>query len=159
MDSLRHGLVASVSDERIPGLFVHVVVDFPCHCEHLTSLPIVALCPLLFSPLFLDSPDPSSQFRLAIGSYVEQYSNAVQIVKKLPGGDSYNNQLYQACEFDHPYPCTKILWSPDTRNTGGKDLLATTGDYLRVWNVTDDGSGRGTLIPKKEGLLNNVREL
>ena len=102
------------------------------------------------------SPDPSSQFRLAIGSYVEQYSNAVQIVKKLPGGDSYNNQLYQACEFDHPYPCTKILWSPDTRNMGGKDLLATTGDYLRVWNVTDDGSGRGTLIPKKEALLNNV---
>lgn len=41
---------------------------------------------------------------------------------------------------------------------GGKDLLATTGDYLRVWNVTDDGSGRGTLTPKKEGLLNNVRE-
>ena len=39
---------------------------------------------------------------------------------------------------------------------GGKDLLATTGDYLRVWNVTDDGSGRGTLIPKKEALLNNV---
>ena len=91
---------------------------------------------------------------------MEQYSNAVQIVKKLPGGDSsYNNQLYQACEFDHPYPCTKILWSPDSRNMGGKDLLATTGDYLRVWNVTDDGSGRGTLIPKKEALLNNVSAL
>ena len=42
---------------------------------------------------------------------------------------------------------------------GGKDLLATTGDYLRVWNVTDDGSGRGTLIPKKEALLNNVSVL
>lgn len=80
----------------------------------------------------------------------------MQIVKKLPGGDSYGNQLYQACEFDHPYPCTKILWSPDTRNMGGKDLLATTGDYLRIWNVTDDGSGRGTLIPQKEALLNNV---
>ena len=128
-----------------------------------------------FSQSKQPSPDPSSQFRLAIGSYVEQYSNVVQIIKKLPGAtaaaanggggggagagagaDSYYNQLYQACEFDHPYPCTKILWSPDTRNMGGKDLLATTGDYLRIWNVTDDGSGRGTLTPKKEALLNNV---
>jgi len=100
--------------------------------------------------------DSSSQFRLAIGSYVESYSNAVQIVKKLPGGENFGNQLYQACEFDHPYPCTKILWSPDSRNMGGKDLLATTGDYLRIWNVTDDDSNRGTLISKKEALLNNV---
>lgn len=100
--------------------------------------------------------DPSSQFRLAIGSYVESYSNAVQIVKKLPGGENFGNQLYQACEFDHPYPCTKILWSPDSGNMGGKDLLATTGDYLRIWNVTENDSTRGTLNSKKEALLNNV---
>mmetsp|Transcript_12164 Transcript_12164/g.13947 ORF Transcript_12164/g.13947 Transcript_12164/m.13947 type:complete len:354 (+) Transcript_12164:30-1091(+) len=99
--------------------------------------------------------DPSSQFRLAIGSYVESYSNAVQIVKKLPGGENYENQLYQACEFDHPYPCTKILWSPDSNNFGGKDLLATTGDYLRIWNINSDGDDKGNLIPKKEALLNN----
>ena len=103
------------------------------------------------------APTHPLRFRLAIGSYVEQYSNSVQIVKKNPAsaGD-LNSQLYQVCEFDHPYPCTKILWSPDARSQGGKDLLATTGDYLRVWNVTDDQSGRGTLIPKKEALLNNV---
>ena len=99
-------------------------------------------------------PDPNSQFRLAIGSYVEQYSNAVQVVKKRPGTD-LDSQLYKACEFDHPYPCTKILWSPDVSAT--KDLLATTGDYLRVWSVTDDGLGQGTLTPKKVALLNNVR--
>ena len=96
--------------------------------------------------------DPTSQFRLAIGSYVEQYSNAVHIVKKSPQSDDLGS-LYKAGEFDHPYPCTKILWSPDTRNYGTKDLLATTGDYLRVWNVTDDG--RGGLSVKKEALLNN----
>ena len=66
-----------------------------------------------------------------------------------------DNQIYKACEFEHPYPCTKILWSPD-RSGNSKDLLATTGDYLRIWNVTDDGSGLGTLLPKKEALLNNV---
>lgn len=71
--------------------------------------------------------------------------------------DDLESQLYKACEFDHPYPCTKILWSPDVSAT--KDLLATTGDYLRVWSATDDGSGTGTLTPKKVALLNNVRVL
>ena len=161
MDCVRHGMVASVSDEKHDRLVILVGRCVIHSYQQHTQLRIPQFLPLLItttlSYLFLDSPDPSSQFRLAIGSYVEQYSNAVQIVKKHPGGDSYHNQLYQACEFDHPYPCTKILWSPDSRNMGGKDLLATTGDYLRVWNVTDDGSGRGTLTPKKEGLLNNVR--
>jgi len=83
---------------------------------------------------------------------------------------SKKTQLFKAGEFDHPYPCTKILWSPETGeggdsinntprppegNFGAKDLLATTGDYLRVWNTTDDGSGRGLVQVKKECLLNN----
>lgn len=50
-----------------------------------------------------------------------------------PGGSSEQQQLYKAGEFEHPYPCTKILWSPDLH---GRDLLATTGDYLRIWNVS-----------------------
>jgi len=114
----------------------------------------------VFAMAWSNRPDPSSQFRLAIGSYVEQYSNTVQIVNKRPADGSeadygHSNQVYMACEFDHPYPCTKILWSPDTRSGGARDLLATTGDYLRIWNVTDDGSGRGTLLHKREALLNN----
>lgn len=93
---------------------------------------------------------------MAIGSYVEQYSNAVQIVKTRPGlTDDLGSRLYKACEFDHPYPCTKILWSPDVSAT--KDLIATTGDYLRVWSATDDEMGTGMLTPKKVALLNNVR--
>mmetsp|Transcript_16638 Transcript_16638/g.34942 ORF Transcript_16638/g.34942 Transcript_16638/m.34942 type:complete len:272 (+) Transcript_16638:433-1248(+) len=42
-------------------------------------------------------------------------------------------------------------------NLGGRDLLATTGDYLRVWSVSDDGSGKGTLTHKREAILNNNR--
>jgi len=118
----------------------------------------------VFAMAWSHRPEPNTQFRLAVGSYVEQYSNTVSIVKKRPpeggrsGGSADSDasaQIYKACEFDHPYPCTKILWSPDTRSGGSRDLLATTGDYLRIWNVADDGSGRGTLIPTKEALLNN----
>jgi WD repeat-containing protein 68 len=67
---------------------------------------------------------------LAIGSYVEQYSNVVQVVRKA----NDNGALYVAGEFDHPYPCTRILWSPNV-SSHSRDLLATTGDYLRLWSV------------------------
>ena len=57
--------------------------------------------------------------------------------------------------FDHPYPTTKIMWIPD--KTGSKeDLVATTGDYLRLWNVRDDGGPNGTGSVKQKCLLNNV---
>jgi DDB1- and CUL4-associated factor 7 len=117
---------------------------------------------------------------LAIGSYIEQYSNSVSIIKKYPNDNDDTNDdiigstgqpqssLYKAGEFDHPYPCTKIIWSPDTNTTTTRnrtsisssshqtrDLLATTGDYLRIWNIIDDGMGRGTVKCVKECLLNN----
>lgn len=39
-------------------------------------------------------------------------------------------------EIDHPYPPTKIMWSPSSINTP-TEYLATTADYLRLWTVTD----------------------
>lgn len=114
----------------------------------------------VFSMAWSQRVDPSSRFRLAIGSYVDKYSNRVQIVKKRSTSDGnmdYNSSLYKACEFDHPYPCTKILWNPDARQ-GSRDLVATTGDYLRLWNLTDDGSGEGTMNAKKEAVLNNNKK-
>jgi hypothetical protein len=63
--------------------------------------------------------------------------------------------MYKACEFDHPYPCTKVLWNPDI-SSSGKDLVATTGDYLRLWNLEDDGSGNGTMNARREVMLNSV---
>lgn len=51
---------------------------------------------------------------------------------------------------DHPYPTTHIQWAPDPLcNT--RDLLATSGDYLRLWHVREDGE------VKPECTLNNVR--
>ncbi len=132
----------------------------------------------------LCSYDPQAQFRLAIGSYVGRYSNSIQIIKKKPSDQSnedfknatsatsssaaagagtgttspQDSQMYKACEFDHPYPCTKVLWNPDL-SSSGKDLVATTGDYLRLWNLEDDGSGLGTMVARKEIMLNSASTL
>lgn len=89
-------------------------------------------------------------FRLALGSFIEEYNNTVEVVQL--------NEESQAFEpvpggtFQHPYPTTKIMWAPESlANTAGGDLLATTGDYLRLWENQEDG----TVKPKC--MLNNVR--
>lgn len=76
---------------------------------------------------------PDKRFRLALGSFVEDYSNKVQIVQLNEEKGEFEHKL----TFDHPYPTTKINWIPDL--TGNHpDLLATSGDYLRVWRVKDN---------------------
>ena len=62
--------------------------------------------------------------------------------------DEETHQFVDIGGFEHPYPTTKIMWIPD-QNGARRDLLATTGDYLRLWNVQDNKSVR------LECLLNN----
>lgn len=50
--------------------------------------------------------------------------------------------------FQHPYPPTKLMWVPDA-DASRPDLLATSGDFLRVWRVGEEGV-------QLEKLLNNV---
>ena len=84
------------------------------------------------------------RFRLAIGSFEEEYNNSVRIVQL----DEETHQFVDNGGFEHPYPTTKIMWMPDQAGNR-RDLLATTGDYLRLWNVMDNKSVR------LEALLNN----
>ena len=51
---------------------------------------------------------------------------------------------------DHPYPTTRIQWAPEPL-CSSRDMLATSGDYLRLWTVGPDGEA------KQEVTLNNVR--
>lgn len=51
----------------------------------------------------------SIYFRLAIGSFVEEYNNKVQIVAL----DEEISEFSTKSTFDHPYPTTKIMWIPD----------------------------------------------
>lgn len=47
---------------------------------------------------------------MAIGSFVEEYNNKVQIVSL----DEEVSEFSPKSTFDHPYPTTKIMWIPDS---------------------------------------------
>mmetsp|Transcript_13911 Transcript_13911/g.23585 ORF Transcript_13911/g.23585 Transcript_13911/m.23585 type:complete len:327 (+) Transcript_13911:66-1046(+) len=89
-------------------------------------------------------PEAHSRFRLAIGSFIEEYTNKIQIIQR----NADTNALEKIGEFNHPYPATKVMWSPakDTEY----DSLATTGDYLRIWKVSPEG-----VVEDPPSLLNN----
>eukprot|EP00955_Chlamydomonas_euryale_P016581 177381-Chlamydomonas_euryale.AAC.8 len=55
-----------------------------------------------------------------------------------------------ALKFKHDYPPTKLMFMPDKEGSQ-PDLLASTGEYLRIWRVHDDNV-------RLELLLNNVRK-
>lgn len=52
--------------------------------------------------------------------------------------DEDSQEFVKTGGFDHPYPTTQIQWIPD-KYCSKRDLLATTGDYLRLWHVTETG--------------------
>jgi len=87
-----------------------------------------------------------SRFRLAIGSFIEEYTNRIQIVQR----NQETNSLEKLAEFNHPYPPTKIMWLPGPKDSRGVDYLATTGDYLRIYKVGADGT-----VEEPPVLLNN----
>lgn len=58
---------------------------------------------------------------------------------QLVGLEEESSEFVCRNTFDHPYPTTKIMWIPDTKGVY-PDLLATSGDYLRIWRVIIIGS-------------------
>ena len=81
--------------------------------------------------------------RLGIGSFLEEYENKVEIVTLDEETGKFIND--EELTFEHPYPCTKLMFVPD-KDCVGEDLLATTGDYLRIWKINDsvsDGDRKG----------------
>lgn len=73
--------------------------------------------------------------RLAIGSFLEDYSNKVELVQfNAETGDfTTDNRLI----FDHPYAPTNLMFFP-SEDTANPDLIATSGDYLRIWGIHED---------------------
>ena len=83
------------------------------------------------------------RFRLAVGSFVEEYGNRVEIITLDEERGAFPSTPTHS--FAHPYQCTKLAFIPDVE-CGKEDLVATSGDYLRVWNITDDGVAMRCLL-------------
>ncbi|KAK4776131.1 hypothetical protein SAY87_024092 [Trapa incisa] len=73
--------------------------------------------------------------RLAVGSFLEDYTNKVEVVQFNPDSSVFYTDTRLV--FEHPYAPTNIMFLP-SEASDGTELLVTSGDYLRVWGVHHD---------------------
>ncbi|TIB72777.1 hypothetical protein E3Q23_01256 [Wallemia mellicola] len=115
----------------------------------------------LQSPNVLQRPtpvahSPESSFRLAIGSFVEDYSNQIQVIglnSGLPLTDPDVPPIgYDGSDFNvlasthHGYPATKIAWEPSTSSPHSplkrskSELIASSSDVLKIWEYNQESN-------------------
>lgn len=107
--------------------------------------------------------------KMAIGSYVEDGHNFIQILDThailesddpSEDGAQYGLEFVKTAEATHSYPVTRILWEPASSQKQSTDLLATSGDHLRLWSLPSQpsynpsnsisrSSNSGQLAPQK----------
>lgn len=57
-----------------------------------------------------------------------------------PGTSKYNLEFTKVAEATHSYPVTRLLWEPPSSQKQSTDLLATSGDHLRLWSLPSETS-------------------
>ncbi|PPJ52604.1 hypothetical protein CBER1_11040 [Cercospora berteroae] len=81
--------------------------------------------------------------KIAVGSYLEDPHNFIQILDthitpqdvNVPGQAPYGIEYSKVAEATCAYPVTRILWEPPSSQKSSTDLLATSGDHLRLWSL------------------------
>ncbi|XP_010251384.1 PREDICTED: protein TRANSPARENT TESTA GLABRA 1 [Nelumbo nucifera] len=88
--------------------------------------------------------------RIAVGSFLEEYNNKVDIISF--DEETLTFKTDPNLSFDHPYPPTKLMFHPNGAKSLRKssNLLASSGDYLRLWEVREN-----SIEPR--ALLNNSK--
>ncbi|KAL3418531.1 WD repeat protein [Phlyctema vagabunda] len=86
--------------------------------------------------------------KVAVGSYLEDGHNFIQILDSqitptpqesyVPGGPKYGLDFFKIAEATHSYPVTRLLWEPPSSQKQSTDLLATSGDHLRLWSLPSE---------------------
>jgi WD repeat-containing protein 68 len=64
-------------------------------------------------------------------------------------------EFVKVAEATHSYPVTRLLWEPPSSQKQSTDLLATSGDHLRLWSLPADGS----VQPTSSSITRNNRDL
>ncbi|KAK0213013.1 WD40-repeat-containing domain protein [Desarmillaria ectypa] len=99
---------------------------------------------------------PRSAYRIGIASFTENYNNRIAVIglqdERVLVEDDYTDQypdFATLCEAPHGYPATSLQWQPAsatshswTQKSPTTELLATTGDALRVWEYASDASSQ-----------------
>lgn len=86
--------------------------------------------------------------KVAVGSYLEDGHNFIQILDSqitptpsesyIPGTPKYGLDFVKIAEATHSYPVTRLLWEPPSSQKQSTDLLATSGDHLRLWSLPSE---------------------
>lgn len=90
--------------------------------------------------------------KIAIGSFSDDMTNRLQVLQH---GD--DGEVHKVAEVDAtlPYPVTKVMWEPPRTEKNDATMIATSGDYLRIFSVgQNDGRTPGKIV--QEVLLGNV---
>ncbi|XP_021909514.1 protein TRANSPARENT TESTA GLABRA 1 [Carica papaya] len=76
--------------------------------------------------------------RIAVGSFIEDFTNRVDILIFDP--ETFSIRTQPTLSFEHPYPPTKLMFHPNAPSSllkSSSDLLASSGDFLRLWEIRD----------------------
>lgn len=65
-----------------------------------------------------------------------------------PGTSKYTMDFTRVAEATHSYPVTRLLWEPPSSQKQSTDLLATSGDHLRLWSLPSE-----TQVPTPGGSI------
>ena len=58
-----------------------------------------------------------------------------------PGAPAYGIDYTRVAEATCSFPVTRILWEPPSQQKSSTDLLATSGDHLRLWSIPQNSGG------------------
>ncbi|KAL7410470.1 WD40-repeat-containing domain protein [Mrakia frigida] len=97
--------------------------------------------------------------RLALGSFVlGGAQNYLQVIGLK--GDHQNPHLAPLATAPHPYPPTCVAWEPSPSSSSSRELLATTGDALRIFEYSPaDGGGGNEGRIREKGVLCHTKAL
>ncbi|KAG6920105.1 hypothetical protein DXG01_010173 [Tephrocybe rancida] len=96
---------------------------------------------------------PRSTFRFGIASLTEGYNNRIAVVglqdERVLVEDDYTDypDFTTLCDTAHGYPATSLQWQPASVSWGqnsSTELLAATGDALRVYEYNSDAPATGS---------------
>ncbi|KAH6620470.1 WD40-repeat-containing domain protein [Boeremia exigua] len=110
-------------------------------------------------------PGGNSAGKMAVGSYIEDNHNFIRILDThitpqhdaAPGAAPFGLEYSAIAEATCSFPVTRILWEPPSSQKQSTDLLATSGDHLRLWSLPQpSGNNLSNTISRTSSV--NTRE-